>query len=151
MTVTLNIEELFKDIRLKSRLECSAIADTEARYRVEAGTEKNDELYRDMTAAQGSLARRLARYLSASYVQEGDNTLFLPEAFVYELTVTDRRLQGKVQPLADACHDFIVHYTLSRFYKSVGMGDMSNAHSLQAAETGEEIDMLLYTKAAPTA
>lgn len=148
LTITLYTDELLHDIHERSHSECQAIADDAERYRVEAGTDKDDRLVREMIRVQSSLKRMMHRWLDEP-ATAADDTLDKPESFCYELNVTGRRGMNKAQPLTDACHDFTVAYTLARFYASVGMKDLSNAYSIAANDAGVEIDELLNSKLPP--
>ena len=149
MTLYLSVQELLKDIKQKSHYEVSAIADVEARYRVQAGTEKEEQIYRTMLEVATSLAHRLRRFLNDYYQEEADNRISIPDAFVYDLDISDRRAVNLAQPLTDVCHSYIVHYTLSKFYATVSQGDLSNMHSQATAEAANQIDALIYTKQPP--
>lgn len=149
MLITLQVEELLRDLKKKSHEEVKAIEDIEARYRAEAGTEKEHEIMRCMVEAASALSRRLWRYLRNYYQDESDNQLAIPEAFVYDLVMSERRAEGKAQQLADYMHTFIVHLTLSRFYSTVSQQELSNKHSLQSLEDAKQLDELIYSKLPP--
>ena len=62
MLIVLSVEELMRDIKKKSHREVEErIADVEARYRAEAGTEKEDEITRCMGEAASALSHRRHR------------------------------------------------------------------------------------------
>ena len=150
MLITLSVEEILKDIKKKSHREVEErIPDVEARYRAEAGTEKEDEITRCMVEAASALSHRLHRYLRTWYQDEVDNQLAIPEAFVYDLSLSERRSEGKAQPLADFMHNFVVHLTLSRFYSTVSQQELSNIHSQLALDTAGMLEELIYTKKPP--
>lgn len=150
MLIVLNVSELMRDIKKKSHREVEErIADVEARYRAEAGTEKEDEITRCMVEAASNLSHHLHRYLRTWYQDEVDDQLALPDAFVYDLSLSERRAEGKAQPLADYMHSFVVDLTLSRFYSSVSQQDLSNIHSQKALETARLLEDMLYTKKPP--
>lgn len=150
MLIVLNVSELMRDIKKKSHREVEEkIPDVEARYRAEAGTEKEDEITRCMVEAASALAHRLHRYLRIWYQDEVDDQLAIPEGFVYDLGLSERRAEGKAQPLADYMHNFVVDLTLSRFYSSVSQQDLSNIHSQKALETARLLEEMIYTKKPP--
>lgn len=150
MLITLSVEEIMRDIKKKSHREVEEkIPDVEARYRAEAGTEKEDEITRCMVEAASTLSLRLHRYLRTWYQDEVDDQLAIPEAFVYDLSLSERRAEGKAQPLADCMHNFIVHLTLARFYSTVSQQELSNIHSVQSLDTQKQLEELLYTKLPP--
>lgn len=147
--IILKKTELIYDIKLKSHLETVKITDPVARYHIEAGTEKNDELFRDLTECVARLARLLRRYLRTFYTVEADDLLNIPEQYIFDFELTEREGSGKAEPLAALMHDYLVSYTLAKFYASVSAGDLSNAHSTLAMNAGNELTELLHTKAAP--
>lgn len=149
MILSLSVPVILRDIKVKSHYEVSVITDAEARYRIEAGTEKEEEIYRDMTDVASALSRRLRRYLVEYYQEEASNEVSIPDAFVYDLEVSDRRADNLLQPLTDAAHDYVVHYTLAKFYSSVSQVDLSNKHSVLTEEAAKTIENLLYSKQPP--
>lgn len=150
MTITIIIEELLKDIRERSHLDVQGM-EPDVQYRTEAGSDKNEQLKREIIIVSSALTRMLQRYLVDSDSQEADNTLDgrVGSQLEWELYMSERRASNKAQPLTDACHDYMVHYTLARYYKSVNAGELSNSHSLQTADAAREIEGLLYSKTPP--
>ena len=120
-------------------------------YRIEAGSDKNEQLKREIVIVSSALTRMLQRYLVDNDTDAADNTLEgrVGEQLEWELDMSERRASNKAQPLTDACHDYLVHYTLVRYYKSVNAGELSNTHSLQTADAAREIEGLLYSKTPP--
>ena len=151
MTLELSIPVLLKDIKSKSYYDVQGITDVETRYRIQAGTEKEQEIYRTMVEVASTLSHRLRRFLAEYYQEEANNELSVPDSFVYELEVSDRRADNLLQPLTDAAHSYVVHYTLSKFYATVSQGDLSNKHSAMTADAAKSIDEILYTKQPPIA
>ncbi|MBR4404926.1 MAG: hypothetical protein IKW84_08960 [Bacteroidaceae bacterium] len=150
MTITIIIEELLKDIRERSHLDVQGM-EPDMQYRTEAGSDKNEQLKREIVIVSSALTRMLQRYLNVDDTAQADNTLDgrVGQQLVWELDMSDRRASNKAQPLADACHDYLVHYTLARYYKSVNAGELSNTHSLQTADAAGEIEGLLFSKTPP--
>ena len=153
MEVTLYTQNLIDDIRNKSHYEVSAITDAEARYRAEAGSEKIAEIKRCLQEAIGRLTHRISPYLNESFsfnitdnedVPEGQS-----EGYVFLFDMSDRRADGKKEPLRNAMHSFVVHYALSFFYSSVSQGDLSNKHSVAALDEANRLDEIIYSKKAP--
>lgn len=149
MTISLSVAEILADIKSKSHYEVSAITDPETRYRVEAGTEKEKELFRSILEVASTLSHRLRRFLAEDYLEEAGDGLAVPEAIVYDFVVSDRRAANIAQPLADAMHEYIVHYAMAKFYATVSQGDLSNAHSTLTAAAAERINEIIYTKQPP--
>ena len=149
MLIVLNVQGLLKDIKSKSHYDVSSVTDAEARYRIEAGTEKEDEILRTMAEVATSLSRRLRRFLESGYQMIASDRVSLPEDFTWELDISERRANNLMQPLADAAHSYIVHYTLAKFYSTVSAVELSNIHSTWTAEAAEAIDELIYSKQEP--
>ena len=147
--IKLKKSELMFDIKDKSHLETAQIEDVTARYRIENGTEKQDEIERCLTECIARLTKLVFRYLKKAYVIEADDLLNIPEQYVFDFDLTEREGTGKAQAMADLMHDYIVSYTLAKFYASVSAGDLSNSRSALAMAAGNEITELLFTKAAP--
>ena len=149
MVIELYTIEILSRIRATSHREVAAIPDADARYLAEAGTEKAEELNRCVTDAASRLYGRCSRFLSQSYETRKDNFSLLPDSYVYDFILSERRAVGKAEPLAEAMNTFMVEYALSKFYSIVNQGDLSNKHSLLAIDAGNQIDQLLYTKQPP--
>lgn len=149
MKVILNVSELLFDIRNKSHEECASITDVETRYRAEAGNHKNEELFRSLVEVGTALARTCRKYLVDYYQEEADNSVSLPESLVFEFDFSERRGEGKAQPLADAMHSYMVHYTLAKYYATVSQSELSNKHSLATNEAATAIRELITYKKPP--
>lgn len=150
MVIELKTENIIRGIKVTSHREVAEIADPDARYRAEAGTEKHKEIYRCVVEAIGKLQHRCLRFLSENYKgYRNDNAAELPNEFVFEFDMAERRAMGKTDSLAATMHAFAVEYALSKFYSVVSQPDLSNKHSLLAMEAGKELDLLLYSKNPP--
>lgn len=156
ITIKLQSTELLFDIRNKSHQECEAIADIDARYRTEAGSEKTDEVRRCLTEAVSRLDKSLHRWLVKSYAEKTryDDADIPSEdyelSYVYDFAWTPRQGEGKDKMLADLMHDYVVSATLAKFYAIVSAQDLSNMHSTLALEAGNNIIEMLALKSAPT-
>lgn len=149
MKVVLDIKELLFDIRNKSHEECASITDVEARFRAEAGNHKNEELFRTLVEVNSSLTRLVRRYLMEFIAIEANDNAELPESFVYEFEISQRRADNLAQPLADQMHAYLVHYALAKFYATVSQTEMSNKHSTLTQAAATEVEELLFTKKPP--
>lgn len=149
MVITLYTEELVNRIRSISHREVAEIADVDARYRAEAGSEKMEEIYHCVDDAAGRLKARCFRFLKSEYTKRRDNVLDVPESYVFEFVLSERRAIGKADALLEAMYTFMAEYALSKFYSIVSVGELSNKHSLLALEAGNMIDSLLYVKQPP--
>lgn len=149
MVVELFTQEVINQMRAVSHREVAEIADAEARYRAEAGSEKTDELYRCIDDAHKRLSARCMRFLKATYKRKVDNLRDIPSSYIYEFSLSERRAINKAEGLIDAMHTFLLEYAMSKFYSIVSQGELSNKHSLLAIEAGNLIDQLLFTKQPP--
>lgn len=149
MVITIYTEEVMNHLRAVSHREVAEIADVEARYRAEAGSEKLEEIYRCIEEAYSRLSSRLSRWLKATYYTRKDNLLDVPASYEFEFDISERRAINKTDALANAMDVFMVEYALSKFYSNVSQGDLSNKHSLLAIDAGNQLDELLYTKQPP--
>lgn len=149
MVITLYVEEIVNQLRSISHREVSAIEDPDARYRLEAGSEKLDEIYRCISEAYARLTARCRRWLKASYQQSRDNMREIPVQFSLEFVLSERRAINVDKDLMNEMNSFMVEYVLSKFYSDANQGELSNKHSLLALDAGNSIDELLYTKQPP--
>lgn len=148
MVIELHTQEIVKDLRAKSHYDVAQIADVEARYRAEAGTEKRDEVIRCIAEGLSRLQHRCRRFLGESLPVAIDNTVNLPETLLLDLAVSERRAVNK-EPLSQAMHVFVVEYALSKFYTDMALQELSNKHSILAVDAGNLIDEMLYSKLPP--
>jgi len=149
MVIELYTQELLNDLRMKSHQEVSGIEDVEARYRVEAGSEKLEDITRCLGEGIGALRHRCIRFMKEEITEISDNTSSLPDKIVFDLSLSERRAIGKSEPLTKAMHTLVVEYSLSKFYSDVNQMELSNKHSALALGAGATIDDLLYTKMPP--
>lgn len=149
MIIEFSKNELLFDIKNKSHSEVSVIPDAEARYKIEAGGEKTDELERDLITATSMLNPHISRYLVSDFRCHADNGAGLPEILIFEFSLSERRLDGKVQPLTDAIHAFLVDCTLGLFYGSVSNVELQKKRTEMAAVDAQIIERLIYTKRPP--
>ncbi len=149
MTITINTEPILLEIRQKSHLEVQDIQDPEARDNARAGLDKMDEIRRCLEDGISQVRRRCLRFLRNEYAHWADDTRAVPESYVFDFSMSERRSLGKAQPLTDAMHDLAVQYALSKFYATVNQKELSNKHSVMALEAGRQIDELLYEKLPP--
>ena len=149
MVIVLYAEEIIKRLRSISHREVATIEDPDVRYRVEAGSEKMDEIHHCIMDAYSRLSARCSRWLVASYKHNVDNYISLPESFSFEFDLSERRSINNSDALLTEMHNFTVEYALSKFYSDVNQSELSNKHSLLALDAGNNIDRILYTKQPP--
>lgn len=150
MVITLYAATLLARLKSISHREVAEIQDAEARYRAEAGTEKEAELKQDIRDGVAMCSHRVIRFLRRTFTRTVDNTPAWPESFVYDLELSERRLANKGDALETAMNDFVLHYALSKFYSNVSQIELSNKHSVLTNEAAKNIEQLLYTKLPPS-
>lgn len=148
MQITLSIDRIIKDIRTKSHLEVSSIADPSARYKVEAGTEKLSEIKRDIAGAVSSLVNECYRFLDMPGVDEEDDSISGAD-IVLGVSAGLRRLDGKEKAITQKIHEAVVNFALQKFYTSVSQMDLSSVHQAQARADIEELERMLRRKRPP--
>lgn len=149
MQITIYISKIYDEIRRKTQRDVASIESIEERYLIEAGTEKNDEIYADIILANDSLKGILQTFLIDCLVEQYDDMQQIPDAYVYELDLSPRRAVGKAQQLTDVMHDYLVHSTLMRFYDAVNGAELKAKHETAANAASIQLVNLLYTKARP--
>ena len=148
MKITLMYSELLYDIQSKNRTEVMGIPETAARYRAEAGKEKEDEIKRCMLDAFASLTLTCMRFLRGEVVPM-DNEPEVPSFFEIDIIGSERRLGGKMTAIADVMHSMLVNMTLSRFYLGVGQSDLAQVRDSLAAADVNSLKRLIYSKQPP--
>lgn len=154
MTITIDVKELFFDIRNKSHYEVSSISDTNQRYISEAGTEKTQEIYRCIIEAEARVRLMCSRFLTPATKNYGaDNKLpsDIPESFTYTFKVNKRRQEHRGKAIADNLHEAIVNMALSRFYITVNQAGLAETHDKLAGRSISLLDRMLFEKLPPTA
>ena len=151
MVITLHTKEILDKLRSISHREAESIVDADARYRVEAGTEKMYEIHHCLSDAASRMAGRksVSRYLKSWLEEMCDNGLTVPPSYEFDFELSERRAINSAVPLEEAMNTFMVEYALSKFCSIVSQVELSNKHSLLALDAGNEIDRILYTKIPP--
>lgn len=149
MKIELSKSELLFDIHNKSHLDVSDITDAEARYRVEAGTEKTAEVERSLVTSLSMLHQIAGRYLVTDMTYTAGNDIGLPSTIVLDFSFSERRLDGKAQALADAIHAYLVDNTLALFYNSVSDATLATKRAQLALTDSQLVQTLVYTKKPP--
>ena len=149
MKIIINMNELLFDIRKKNELETSGMTDAEQRYLATAGTEKEDELIRDVQNAAAQVSGQIMRFLSHRFFSETDNSPNRTDAFVYEFFPAERRQVNKIPAMADILHSLIVNLALARFYESVSQPNLANVRKTSATEDMAALRQMLYEKTPP--
>lgn len=153
MKVTINSNCVLEDVKLKSHLEVENIQDVEIRDNARADLTKTDELERAYSGALADLTCLIARFLESSEAvstAEEDNSPGILPDYVFSLSLSDRRGQGKTELIKDKMHSYLVNMAMSRFYVSVGQSNLAAARANLAASDGAVLVTALYSKREPT-
>lgn len=148
--IIINTGEALRDLRKKSQLETETVEDVETRYKFEAGQDKDEELFRCMQFADALLRTRLGRFLASDIDQScAKNEYGIPENYVYDLIVGERRADGLAVRMVEMLHDYMVSTTLAKYYQTVGAVQLGQARAQSSNATGDLIQRELYTKKPP--
>lgn len=151
MTITINIKELFFDIKNKSHHEVASIQDTDLRYVAEAGTENEHEIFRCIIDAEAKVRMMCGKFLVRTKETYTDNTLpdKVPTSYTYDFIDNARRQDNRGQVITDGMHSAIVSMALSKFYISVNQVELSAQHDKLAERAVHLLEQMLYEKLPP--
>lgn len=152
MTVTITIQraQVLADMKVTSHAEVASIEDAKARYKAEAGTEKNQQLHQCIVDAVADAESILRPFISGAATASADDAYSSTGDFTFTLEVTPRKAAGLAAPLARALHKFIVNVALSSFYRGVNQPGLAAAHDGARARDTQAIENLIYHRAAPS-
>lgn len=148
-TVTITIDNVLKDIRIKSGIESSRISDPDLRYAVEIGTDKMDEVKQSLQEANASLVGRVRQFLSDSADTAASDDLASVTSYVYSFDITSRRSSNIGAPLANVIHSYLVNRTMQKYYMTSGQPDQAAVRGAEADRSAAEIERILNTKLTP--
>lgn len=148
-TVTITIDNVLKDMRIKSSIEAARIADPDLRYAVEMGTDKDNEVRQCLQEAHASLVGRVRRFLAESPDAAGSDDLLRGESYEYKFDITSRRSSNIGVPLADGIHSYLVSRTMQKYYLSTGQTEQAAARGAEAERSAAEVERILTTKLTP--
>lgn len=154
MTIEISPAEILYRVRDKAQDELAvSVPDETLRYKIEPGSEKEDKVKTYILESFEDLCASVWRFLSektqSDYVDIGNSATALPDRFVLEFSISERRAAGKAAMVANKCMAFFVEFTLARYYLDIGQVALSQNHSLLAVGEQDKISKLLYTKALP--
>lgn len=149
MKAILDKGELLFDIEETSRTETAQLTDAEARYRVQAGAQFREGLDRALTLSVSRLNTLVQRFLFPDATPVAGNDIVLPDQIVFDFDFSERRAQGKAQPLTDAMHAYLVHDTLAAHYRNTASGDLATVHVQSAEAAAAQIIGLIHSKTPP--
>ena len=148
-TITIKRSELLYDIYNRSHEEAKLITDAGARYRAEAREDKAEMLNRLITESTTELRALLQRILQEDYNRTEDNVPDIKDDIILNLSMSARRIDNKLKPLAEKSHAYIVNTTLARYYSLVGQGNLSNLHAAEMQADAATLTQLVYSKMPP--
>ena len=151
MTINITSSSLVSEIKQKSHFDSeNFIKDPEARYKVEAGTEKADEINSCVLSADSMLRSLVTRYLVTTPAETINVGISLPATLSYALGLSERRDANKCAQLPQLFRDYLGSAALSKFYATVHVTDLASKWGSQAAAFGADIVRLLNHKNPPT-
>lgn len=140
ITITITKDNVVTEMRTINRLEVQNIQDPDARYRVEAGSEKTGVLNSCVDAADGELRSVLLDFLDPS-----KNTT-LTFAFIDDSRRFDT---NKQKALEENIYDYILHTAMARYYLGVSQGELMVAHQNMKDAARVKIEKLIYSRSVP--
>lgn len=146
MKIRINIPDIIYDIKSKSHLEVANIAEPEARYKAEVGTEKMDEVMIDIHLADARVRETISEYL----VDPSPADTYDTEHLIYNLALAPRRAKNALPALEREIKSYIVEATLALYYIAVDQVTLAEKHQALANSVSTLIQSIIYTKAAPT-
>lgn len=150
MTIEITSSSLISEIKQKSHYDSeNFIKDPEERYKVEAGTEKADEINSSILSADAQLRGLATRYLVTTPADSVTVGISVPVTLSYALGLSERREANKSAQLPQLFRDYLVSAALSKFYATMHVTDLASKWGNQAAALGAEIIRLLNHKNPP--
>lgn len=154
MTIEISSAEILHRVRDIAQDELAVtVPDETLRYKIEPGSEKEDKVKTFIAESVDDLCARMLRFLSRdnqqNYASVENAESILPERYVLEFDISERRAAGKAWVLAGKCAAFLVEDTLMKYYLTIGQVALSQNHAQLAAAEQNKITTLLYTKALP--
>jgi len=138
MTITLTEADILLDIKIKSHQQAETIVDPTERYKVEAGTEKEDDIKQCIKDAAAEVCAVLRPFLT-SY-----------SSLSFTLDVTTRKETGLQGPLTDAIYAYIVDSAMAKFYRDVNRPTFAEQHLQHLPTDLAAIESLIYRRTKPT-
>ena len=151
LTITISRQSVVDDVRIKSHQQAETIADATVRYKIEAGTEKLEDIHQSINDAAADVAAVLRPFLTSLTVTASANDNYDDSyALAFMLDVTPRKQTALAKPLALAIHKYIVDATLEKFYRDVNSPELATLHSKMMEPDIGAIENLIYRRAKPT-
>lgn len=154
--INISSDEVIYDIRSKTHTELEvSVQDETQRYRIEAGTEKLDEVARCVQEAYAEAYGFLARFLEDESAYDGaqnnygNTAVTLPAQLAFPFKWSERRYRNKVDSLTALLFSLLVNLAMARFYISMQAENLSKVRAAQAQSDLSQIQALVYYKAEP--
>lgn len=156
ITILISSEEVIYDIKSKTHTELAvSVQDETQRYKIEAGTEKLDEVKRCVQQAYSEATSALVRWLdntgSADNVTStyDNSAVVLPANLMFRFRWTERRYRDKQDPMTSLLFSLIVNLAMVRFYTSMQAEGLAKVRASQAQSDLSQIQALVYYKGEP--
>ena len=102
-----------------------------------------------LNEANARLSAIMGRYAEPSFQDSADDSLAIGDNIVYKLLLSTRKASGKIQPLTDLIHSYLVNSVLTKSYSTMGQADLAAKHEAQTVSDAEVIGQLLHSKLPP--
>ena len=149
LSITISRQNAYDDIRVKSHIDCETIVDATARYKIEAGTEKAEQIHQCISDAFASVLQLVRRFLTPSAQAEAMTTAY---DGVSDLSlpfyVSDRRAHYFSATLAPSIHAYVVDFALAKYYASIYPA-FAAPYTQRLAGEASAIETIIYTKQPP--
>lgn len=156
ITINISSDEVVYDIRSKTHTELAvSVQDESQRYKIEAGTEKLDEIRRCVQEAYAEAAGALARFFEEEGNADGDMSSYangavaLPSFLSFQFKWSERRYRYKIESLKVLLFSLLVNLAMSRFYLSMQAENLAKVRAGQAQSDLSQVQALVYYKAEP--
>lgn len=106
-------------------------------------------LIQNLNEANARLHAIMGRYVEPSFQESADDSLAIGDNIVYKLLLSTRKASGKIQPLTDLIHSYLVNSALAKSYSTIGQADLAAKHEAQTVSDAEVIGQLLHSKLPP--
>lgn len=127
--------------------------DIGAKFLQEMGTKEpippKGTLIQGLNEANARLTAILGRFIELNYQEYADDSLAIGDRYVYKLILSSRRASGKIQPIADLMHSFLVNSVLSKVYAVSSHTEVAQLHEQMSIADAKAITQMLHSKIPP--
>ena len=154
MIIEISPKEILYRVRDIAQDELAVTTPDETlRYKIDPGSEKEDKVKAFINESFENLCNLFWRFLSEDsryrYGAVENTDVVLPDKYVLEFEISERRAAGKTAIVTGKCATFLVQDTLMRYYLSVGLVNLAQNHANASSAEQRNLSSLLYTKALP--